>query len=72
MGDGPAAFLILILGTLVSAGAIALELAASPPTWVHVVWVPILGILALAGLRIGKAALAYQEYVHDAREGRLR
>ena len=40
------------------------------PHWaVHLVWVPILVALTLLGLRIGKAALLYQEVVHDAREG---
>ncbi|MEN3972736.1 DUF983 domain-containing protein [Sphingomicrobium sp. XHP0235] len=69
VGDGPAAFLILIIGTIVGVGAIWLELAAEPHWTVHLVWVPILVALTLLGLRIGKAALLYQEVVHDAREG---
>ena len=31
----------------------------------------ILTVLTIAGLRVGKAALLYQEVRHDAREGRL-
>jgi uncharacterized protein (DUF983 family) len=71
VGDGPAAFLILIVGAIVTAGAIALELAASPPYWLHLVWVPIAAALTVAGLRIGKAWLLVQEYRNEAREGRI-
>jgi uncharacterized protein (DUF983 family) len=71
VGDGPAAFLILIVGAIVAVGAILLDQSASPPFWVHFVWLPIGLGLTLCGLRIGKAALIYQEYRHRAREGRL-
>lgn len=71
VGDGPAAFLILIVGALVTAGAIALELAAEPPMWVHLVWIPVAALLTLGGLRIAKAWLLAQEYRHRAREGRI-
>ena len=71
VGDGPAAFLILIVGAIVTGGAIWLELAASPPWWVHLVWVPVALFLTLLGLRLGKAALLALEYRHRAREGRI-
>jgi uncharacterized protein (DUF983 family) len=71
VGDGPAAFLILIVGGLVTAGAITLELAAEPPFWVHLVWVPVAALLTLGGLRLAKAWLLAQEYRHRAREGRI-
>ena len=71
VGDGPAAFLILIVGTIVTVGAIALELAAEPPVWVHIIWVPVAALLTIVGLRIGKAWLLAQEYKHRAREGRI-
>ena len=71
VGDGPAAFLILIVGAIVAVGAILFDQAASPPWWAHLVWVPVGIGLTLAGLRLGKAALIYQEYRHRAREGRL-
>lgn len=71
IGDGPAAFLILIVGAIVATGAILVELAWTPPLWVHLVWVPIGLALTLGGLRIGKAALLFQEHRHRAREGRL-
>ena len=72
VGDGPAAFLILIVGAIVTGGAIALELAAGPPYWVHLVWVPVAAGLTVAGLRVGKAWLLAQEYRNEAREGRIK
>ena len=71
VGDGPAAFLILIVGAIVAVGAILVDQAFSPPWWVQIVWVPIGAGLTIYGLRLGKAALIYQEYKHRAREGRL-
>ncbi|MGH6783814.1 MAG: DUF983 domain-containing protein [Sphingomicrobium sp.] len=71
VGDGPAAFLILIVGAIVAGSAILLDQSASPPWWAHLVWLPVGLGLTLGGLRIGKAALIYQEYSHRAREGRL-
>jgi len=71
VGDGPAAFLILIVGAIVAVGAILLDQMAGPPGWVHIIWLPIGAGLTIYGLRIGKAALVYQEYRHRAREGRL-
>lgn len=70
VGDGPAAFLILILGAIVAVGAIWVELAFEPPFLVHLVWLPVLVGLTVLGLRWGKAALLVQEYRTDAREGR--
>ncbi|MCF2515133.1 DUF983 domain-containing protein [Sphingomonas sp. G124] len=71
VGDGPAAFLILIVGAIVAVGAILLDQAVSPPWWLHIIWLPIGAGLTILGLRIGKAALIYQEFKHRAREGRL-
>ena len=71
VGDGPAAFLILIVGAIVAVGAILLDQAVSPPWWVHLVWLPVVAVLTVYGLRLGKAALLYQEHKHRAREGRL-
>lgn len=72
VGDGPAAFLILILGGLVTAMALILQLAASPPFWVHILlWLPLTTALVVYCLRISKAALLIIEYRNQAREGRL-
>jgi uncharacterized protein (DUF983 family) len=42
VGDGPAAFLIFIVGGIVVGLAIVTQLKLSPPWWVHVLlWVPL-------------------------------
>ena len=71
VGDGPAAFLILIVGAILTALAVVVDLSVSPPWWVHLVWIPVGLSLTLGGLRTAKAALLAQEYVHRAREGRI-
>ena len=71
VGDGPAAFLILIVGTLVVVGALLLDAAAEPPWRVHLIWIPITAALTIGGLRVAKAWLLAQEYRHRAREGRI-
>ena len=71
VGDGPAAFLILIIGAILVASALFLDGAASPPWWVHLVWIPVGLGLTILGLRLAKALLITQEYIHRAREGRI-
>lgn len=72
VGDGPAAFLVLIVGTLITALAISFELAVAPPFWVHILlWLPLTLGAVLLSLRVGKAALLMLEYRHAAREGRI-
>jgi uncharacterized protein (DUF983 family) len=72
VGDGPAAFLILIVGGLVTALALMLQLSAEPPFWVHILlWVPITTALVILCLRVSKAALLILEYRNKAREGRI-
>ena len=70
-GDGPAVFVILIVGAIVAGGALLMEIAFQPPYWVHaLVWGPALLILSLAFLRPLKAALIVLQYKHRAEEGR--
>ena len=71
VGDGPAAFLILIVGAILTALAVAVDLSVSPPWWAHLVWIPVGLGLTLGGLRLAKAGLIAQEYIHRAREGRI-
>jgi len=73
VGDGPAAFLILIVGGLITGLAIWLELAAEPPIWVHLLIWPALTLLVVVGLlRLAKGALLALEYRNAAREGRIK
>lgn len=69
VGDGPAAFLILIIGALVVGLALWLELAVGPPWWVHaLLWPPLVTALTIWGLRVGKAALLITEHRRHAGE----
>ncbi|WBH17806.1 DUF983 domain-containing protein [Sphingomonas radiodurans] len=73
VGDGPAAFLTLILGTIIVIGAIALELTLSPPLWLHMlIWTPVSFVGVVASLRIAKGWLLALEYRNQAEEGRPR
>ena len=72
VGDGPAAFLILIVGGLVTALALVLQVKAQPPFWVHILlWGPLTVALVIGCLRVSKAALMILEYRNKAREGKL-
>lgn len=72
VGDGPAAFLVMIVGAIVVALAITVQLAFAPPFWVHILlWLPLSIALVVALLRLAKAALLILEYQGAAREGRL-
>ena len=69
VGDGPAAFLTLIIGALVVGLALWVELAWHPPFWVHIVlWVPLTLGAVIWGLRAGKAALLAAEFRRKAGE----
>src|SRR5690606_23021117 len=73
VGHGPAAFLTLIVGGLVVALALSLQLAAEPPWWLHVLlWPPVTVIGVLLGLRVAKAALLQSEHRNKAGESRER
>src|SRR5688500_20343092 len=53
VGDGPAAFLILIVGGLIVGLAIAVELSVEPPFWVHILlWLPLTTILVVGPLHL--------------------
>ncbi|WP_254603162.1 DUF983 domain-containing protein [Sphingomonas bacterium] len=70
VGDGPAAFLTLILGTIVVAAAVVLEVTVHPPWWVHVLlWIPITTAGVIGSLRIAKGALMAIEYRNARRDG---
>ena len=67
VGDGPAAFLTLIVGAAVVILALWLQLAAAPPWWLHVLlWVPLTLVGVILGLRVAKAALLQSEYRNKA------
>ncbi len=71
-GDGPAVFVILILGFLVVGGALVLEMTIAPPYWVHfVLWLPLTVLGVFVMLPPFKATLIALQYKHKAAEGQL-
>lgn len=71
-GDGPAVFVILIVGAIVAGSALLVEANFQPPYWVHaVLWLPVTAILTTVFLRLAKALLLTLQFKHQAREGRL-
>jgi uncharacterized protein (DUF983 family) len=70
VGDGPAAFLILIVGAILTGSAIAVELAYQPPWYVHLVWIPVGIALTVGGLRLAKALLIAREHATGTGERR--
>lgn len=68
--DGPAVFIIFILGALVVPMALLTEAWFEPPLWVHmVVWGPVILLGAIALLRPFKAIMVAIQYRHAAGEG---
>ncbi|KXF78370.1 hypothetical protein ATN84_00770 [Paramesorhizobium deserti] len=71
-GDGPAAFVILIVGFLVVGLALWMEVTINPPLWVHfILWIPLTIILSLVLLRWIKGILITLQYRNKAAQGRL-
>lgn len=69
VGDGPAAFLTLIIGALATGLAGWMALRFDPPWWAYVlVLLPLTLGLIVWGLRAGKAALLAVEYRRNAME----
>lgn len=69
-GDGPAVFIILIMGALVVLLALLTEAWFAPPYWVHLVlWGPVILIGSLLLLRPFKATMVALQYRHKAGEG---
>lgn len=71
--DGPAVFAILIVGFIVAGAALLVEVAYSPPIWLHfALWMPLVLVLSLATMRPLKGLLIALQFHHKAEEGRLR
>lgn len=70
--DGPAVFVMLIIGFIVVGLALWLEVSYGPPLWVHfLLWVPLVLILCLPTLRWLKGIMIALQYSNKAAEGRL-
>ena len=64
-GDGPAVFVVLILGFLVVGAAASLELAVSPPMWLHLfIWTPVILGGSILLLRPIKSLIVALQFKH--------
>lgn len=71
-GDGPAFFIMSIVGILVVFCALIVEFAYQPPIWLHMMMWSALAIgLSLALVRPAKGLLIALQFHHRAEEGRL-
>lgn len=71
-GDGPAVFIIMIVGFIVVGLALFVEFTIAPPFWIHaLLWVPLVLALSIGLLRPLKGFLIAQQYKHKAEEGRI-
>jgi uncharacterized protein (DUF983 family) len=71
-GDGPAVFVILIVGFVVVGSALWMEVTLAPPLWVHfILWIPLAIILSLAALRLLKGVLITLQYANKAAPGEI-
>ena len=71
-GDGPAVFVILIIGFVVVGLALWIEVSLNPPLWLHfLLWIPLTLVLSLVSLRLIKGLLITLQYHNKAAEGRL-
>jgi len=71
-GDGPAVFVIMIVGFLVVGAALVVEVKTQPPLWLlAAILLPLTLGLCLAMLRPVKALLISLQYHYRAQQGRV-
>nr|WP_321458229.1 DUF983 domain-containing protein [uncultured Cohaesibacter sp.] len=69
-GDGPAVFVIMIVGFIATGGLLYTEFVYEPPVWVlAVIWAPVAILLCLLFLYWLKGALIGQQYRTKAEQG---
>ena len=71
-GDGPAVFVIMIIGFIVVGLALWLEVNYSPALWVHLIlWIPLSTVMTLVLLRSAKGILVTLQFRNKAAEGQI-
>jgi uncharacterized protein (DUF983 family) len=72
--DGPAVFLVFVLGLVIVPAALILDLSIQPPMWVHgVLWAPLTVLLSVVTLKPVTSyilALQYKHRPEDFGEGK--
>ena len=71
-GDGPAVFIMMIVGFIVVGLALFVEFTFHPPYWLHaVLWIPLVLGLSIGLLRPLKSLMIALQYRHKAALGEL-
>lgn len=71
-GDGPAVFVMLIVGFLIIGFALWFDSFFAPPVWLHaLIWLPLTVILSLVLLRKLKGIMVALQYRSNASEGSI-
>lgn len=71
-GDGPAVFIMMIVGLLIVGGILFVEVSYQPPYWLHaIIWLPLAILLPLLLLRPAKGLFIAVQFSKDAAPGRL-
>jgi uncharacterized protein (DUF983 family) len=69
-GDGPAVFIILIVGFAVTFSMLIVEFTLHPPLWLHlVIWPIVIGVLGVGLMRPFKGVLIALQFHHRSGEG---
>lgn len=68
-GDGAASFIMQIAGGITGFSALYVEIAYSPPIWLHlIIWLPMVTALSLGLMRPGKGLMIALQMKNRARE----
>lgn len=71
-GDGPAVFVMLIVGFLIMGLALWFDSVFTPPVWLHaLIWLPLTVVVALVLLRKLKGIMVALQYRNNASEGKI-
>ncbi len=71
-GDGPAVFVMLIVGFLIMGLALWFDSVFAPPVWLHaLIWLPLTVIVSLVLLRKLKGIMVALQYRNNASEGKI-
>ena len=71
-GDGPAVFIMMIVGFIVVGLALFVEFTFHPPMWLHaLIWIPLVLGLSIGLLRPLKGLMIAQQYRHKAELGQI-
>lgn len=72
-GDGPAFFVMSIVGLVIVGLAMWVEFTYEPPIWLHMaLWLPLTVLLSVVLVRPAKGLMVALQYQNKAEEGRLR